>query len=75
MSDAAYTDSGCSFRHDPERISIVIVAHGPDVIEHDLSRGIPLPDASCDVVYHSAALDSPATLPMRRPSRLNAIGC
>lgn len=34
-----------------------IVPQGPGVIQHDLSRGIPLPDASCAVVYHAAVLE------------------
>jgi predicted SAM-dependent methyltransferase len=37
--------------------NIDIVRTGPDVVAHDLSTGIPLPDASCEVVYHSAVLE------------------
>ena len=58
MSDATrFLNLGCGARYHPDWINIDIVAHGPQVIAHDLSRGIPLPDASCDVVYHSAVLE------------------
>jgi SAM-dependent methyltransferase len=48
---------GCGSRYHPDWINIDIVPHGPEVIQHDISRGIPLPDASCDVVYHAAVLE------------------
>ena len=32
-------------------------ATGDGVIAHDLSKGIPLPDQSCEVVYHSHVLE------------------
>lgn len=58
MSDiAAYLNLGCGSRYHRDWINIDIAAHGPEVIQHDLSRGIPLPDSSCEVVYHSAALE------------------
>ncbi|HLZ34396.1 MAG TPA: methyltransferase domain-containing protein [Nitrospira sp.] len=38
-------------------INIDIVRTGPGVMVHDLSTGIPLPDASCEVVYHSHVLE------------------
>lgn len=37
--------------------NIDIVRTGPSVVAHDLSTSIPLPDASCDVVYHSHVLE------------------
>ena len=52
-----YLNLGCGSRYHPDWINIDIVPHGPEVIQHDLSRGIPLPDASCDVVYHTAVLE------------------
>ena len=54
---AAYLNLGCGSRYHPDWMNIDIVAHGPEVIRHDLSRGIPLPDSSCEVVYHSAVLE------------------
>lgn len=58
MSDAAtYLNLGCGSRYHPGWINIDIAPHAPEVIQHDLSRGIPLPDASCDVVYHAAVLE------------------
>jgi hypothetical protein len=58
LSGAAnFLNLGCGARYHPDWINIDIAAQGPGVIEHDLSRGIPLPDASCAVVYHSAVLE------------------
>ena len=52
-----YVNLGCGKRYHPDWINIDITANGPGVIQHDLSKGIPLPDASCDVVYHAAVLE------------------
>jgi SAM-dependent methyltransferase len=48
---------GCGARFDPSWINIDMRATGEGVIAHDLSKGIPLPDASCEVVYHSHVLE------------------
>jgi predicted SAM-dependent methyltransferase len=53
----SYLNLGCGSRYHPTWTNIDIVAHGPEVIQHDLSHGIPLPDASCDAVYHSAVFE------------------
>lgn len=53
----SYLNLGCGARYHPAWINIDIAPQGPGVIRHDLSRGIPLPDASCDVVYHAAVLE------------------
>src|SRR5262245_53318777 len=53
----SYVNLGCGKRYHPDWINIDIVPQGPHVISHDLSRDIPLPTGSCDVVYHSAALE------------------
>lgn len=52
-----YLNLGCGSRYHPDWINIDISPQGPEVMQHDLSRGIPLPDASCDVVYHTAVLE------------------
>jgi len=52
-----YLNLGCGGRCHPAWTNIDIAAHGPGVIAHDLSKGIPLPDSSCDVVYHSNLLE------------------
>jgi SAM-dependent methyltransferase len=58
LSDATtYLNLGCGSRYHPDWINIDITPLGPEVIQHDLSRGIPLPNMSCDVVYHSAVLE------------------
>lgn len=48
---------GCGSRFHPSWINIDMRATGDGVIAHDLSKGIPLPDQSCDVVYHSHVLE------------------
>ena len=63
MSEATkYLNLGCGHRYHPDWINIDIIPKGLGVIKHDLSCGIPLPDASCNVIYHSAVLEH-----MRRP--------
>jgi predicted SAM-dependent methyltransferase len=48
---------GCGSRFHPAWINIDLVSSDPNVKAHDLTRGIPLPDASCDAVYHSHVLE------------------
>lgn len=55
--ETTYLNLGCGSRYHPDWINIDISSNGPDVIQHDLCRGIPLPDANCDVVYHTAVLE------------------
>ncbi len=58
MSDEkVFLNLGCGNRYHPEWINIDLNPSAPEVIQHDLSRGIPLPDATCDVVYHAAVLE------------------
>ena len=58
MSEAStYLNLGCGRRYHPDWINIDVAPRGPDVIQHDLSRGVPLSDLSVDVVYHSAVLE------------------
>jgi SAM-dependent methyltransferase len=55
--DRRLVNVGCGTRYHQDWINIDIVPRGPHVITHDVSRGIPLSDASCEVVYHSAVLE------------------
>jgi SAM-dependent methyltransferase len=48
---------GCGSRFDASWVNIDMVATGEGVIAHDISTGIPLPDQSCEVVYHSHVLE------------------
>jgi SAM-dependent methyltransferase len=52
-----YLNLGCGRRCHPQWINIDITPSQQDVISHDLSQGIPLADACCDVVYHSHFLE------------------
>lgn len=60
-----YLNLGCGYRYHPGWVNIDFVSTGPGVIAHNLSEGVPLADASCDVVYHSHALEH-----FRRPDAL-----
>jgi SAM-dependent methyltransferase len=53
----SYLNLGCGERYHPAWTNIDIVPHSPQVLQHDLRRGIPFPASSCDVVYHSAFLE------------------
>jgi predicted SAM-dependent methyltransferase len=48
---------GCGRRFQPQWTNVNFVAGGDGVIAHDLRKGIPFPDASFDVVYHSHVLE------------------
>ncbi len=54
---AKYLNLGCGTRYHPDWINIDIAPQCPEVIQHDLSRGIPFADGSCDVVYHVAVFE------------------
>jgi len=56
-SPKQYVNLGCGTRYDPNWINFDIVPAGPQVRPHDLTRGIPLPSGSCQVVYHSHVLE------------------
>jgi predicted SAM-dependent methyltransferase len=55
--ETKYLNLGCGSRYHPDWINIDIAPQGQGVIQNDLSRGIPLPDGSCDVVYHTAVFE------------------
>ncbi|HEX8491244.1 MAG TPA: methyltransferase domain-containing protein [Pyrinomonadaceae bacterium] len=50
---------GCGprFSSDPAWTNVDFHSNSPHVIAHDLSRGIPFPDATFDAVYHSHVLE------------------
>jgi len=48
---------GCGRRFHAAWINIDFSSSSPNVIQHDLSTGIPFEDNSCDVVYHSHLLE------------------
>jgi len=48
---------GCGARHHSAWINIDFHGNGHTVLAWDLRRGLPLPDASCDVVYSSHAIE------------------
>lgn len=48
---------GCGNRYNEQWINIDVQARPPHVIGHDLATGIPLPNESCEVAYHSSFLE------------------
>ena len=48
---------GCGYRFHPAWTNVNFSSTGEDVIAHNLTQGIPFPDASFDVVYHSHLLE------------------
>lgn len=52
-----YLNLGCGGRFHPDWINMDMAPSDPRVISCDLSKGIPLPDDHCSVVYHAAVLE------------------
>ena len=52
-----YLNLGCGRRFHPAWTNLNFASTDPSVIPHDLTQGIPFPDASFDVVYHSHLLE------------------
>lgn len=48
---------GCGSRFHPDWINVNYTATGPGVIVADLGKGVPFPEQSFDVVYHSHLLE------------------
>lgn len=48
---------GCGYRYHPDWTNINFISTGEGVIAHNLKQGIPFPDESFDVVYHSHVLE------------------
>jgi SAM-dependent methyltransferase len=48
---------GCGERFNPEWTNLDLARTGTNVQAHDLKQGIPFPDATFDVVYHSHVLE------------------
>lgn len=57
MKTSSYVNLGCGRRYHPEWINIDFQSYSPDVIKHDLRKGIPLSDRTCEAVYHSAVIE------------------
>ncbi len=57
LSQQLFVNLGCGSRFHPDWMNFDIEPFAPGVLQADLSKGIPLPDAVCDVVYHSAVLE------------------
>lgn len=52
-----YLNLGCGKRFHPSWTNIDFTCTGEGVIAHDLTQGIPFPDGSFEVVYHSHVLE------------------
>lgn len=56
-SKLPYLNVGCGYSFHQDWTNIDFVSTGPGVIAHNLLSGIPLPDSSFKVVYHSHVLE------------------
>jgi hypothetical protein len=52
-----YLNVGCGFRFHPSWTNLDFISTGEEVIAHNLLSGIPFPDNSFEVVYHSHVLE------------------
>lgn len=52
-----FINLGCGVRFHPEWVNVNFHATGPHVVACDLSKGIPFPNDSFNVVYHSHLLE------------------
>ena len=52
-----YLNMGCGSRFHPEWTNVNFTSTSDRVLAHNLTQGIPFPDASFDVVYHSHLLE------------------
>lgn len=52
-----YLNLGCGNCYHPDWINVDLHSSDPLVLSHDLRKGIPFPDESCDVVYHSHIIE------------------
>lgn len=52
-----YLNLGCGYRFHPDWENVDFQSTQPNVRAHDLRKGIPYPDATFDVVYHSHVLE------------------
>lgn len=52
-----YLNLGCGHRYHPNWTNVNFTSTGENVIAHNLQLGIPFPDSSFDVVYHSHVLE------------------
>ena len=48
---------GCGRRFHPDWVNVDVQPTDPSVLAHDVRRGIPFPDESFDLVYHSHLLE------------------
>jgi predicted SAM-dependent methyltransferase len=57
MTHGRYANFGCGTRLHPAWINVDIRSSAPGVLVHNLREGIPFPNDSFDVVYHSHLLE------------------
>ena len=55
LSDKSILNLGCGSTPHPAYVNVDINS-GPGIIGHDLRKGVPFPDGTYDLVYHSTML-------------------
>ena len=61
-----YLNVGCGSRFHPAWTNLDLVATHPSVLAHDVRRGLPFPENSFEVVYHSHVLEHMETSDARK---------
>jgi predicted SAM-dependent methyltransferase len=57
MSKLPYLNIGCGFTFHPEMTNVDFISTAKEVMAHNLLEGIPFPDHSFELVYHSHVLE------------------
>jgi len=52
-----YLNLGCGNYYHRDWINVDLHSNDPQILSYDLRKGIPLPEESCDVVYHSNIIE------------------
>jgi predicted SAM-dependent methyltransferase len=57
MAKLPYLNLGCGYHYHQDWVNLDFIKSGPDVIAHDLTKGVPFSNDCFEVVYHSHVLE------------------